>query len=75
VTDKDKYMCGRCGYIYDPEFGDEINGSAPGTPFEALPEDWTCPMGTRLCICQTAAKAPRPSTRCGALKDQFSKMD
>jgi rubredoxin len=39
-----KYECGPCGYIYDPEVGDPDNGVAPGTPFESLPDDWTCPV-------------------------------
>ena len=34
----DKYKCLVCGYIYDPD-----NRIDPGTPFEDLPEDWTCP--------------------------------
>jgi len=38
-----KYVCVPCGYIYDPELGDPDNGIPPGTPFEELPEDWTCP--------------------------------
>jgi len=38
-----KYVCGVCGYIYDPEIGDPANGIAPGIPFESLPDDWTCP--------------------------------
>ena len=38
-----KYVCSICGYVYDPEVGDPDNGVAPGTPFEALPDDWTCP--------------------------------
>lgn len=39
-----KYVCGPCGYEYDPEIGDPDNGVAPGTPFEELPEDWVCPI-------------------------------
>ncbi|MBE7029869.1 MAG: rubredoxin [Ruminococcaceae bacterium] len=39
-----QYECTACGYIYDPAEGDPDNGIAPGTPFEELPEDWTCPM-------------------------------
>ncbi len=39
-----KYVCVICGYIYDPEHGDPDNGIQPGTEFEALPEDWVCPM-------------------------------
>jgi rubredoxin/glutaredoxin len=39
-----KYICQVCGYVYDPADGDEDNGIAPGTSFEALPEDWVCPL-------------------------------
>ncbi|MCB2184627.1 MAG: rubredoxin [Desulfobulbaceae bacterium] len=39
-----KYRCTVCGYVYDPEVGDEDNGVAPGTSFDDLPEDWTCPI-------------------------------
>jgi len=39
-----KYVCGPCGYIYDPVLGDADGGIAPGTPFEELPEDWVCPI-------------------------------
>jgi len=39
-----KYRCSICGYIYDPEEGDIGNGIQPGTAFEALPDDWVCPM-------------------------------
>lgn len=37
-----KYICSVCGYVYDPEKGDEEHGIASGTPFEDLPEDWKC---------------------------------
>jgi flavin reductase (DIM6/NTAB) family NADH-FMN oxidoreductase RutF/rubredoxin len=39
-----KYKCTVCNYIYDPEKGDPENGIKPGTPFEKLPDDWTCPV-------------------------------
>ncbi|MCX7654659.1 MAG: rubredoxin [Fervidobacterium sp.] len=39
-----KYRCTVCGYIYDPEVGDPDSGINPGTSFEDLPEDWTCPV-------------------------------
>jgi rubredoxin len=39
----DRYECIACGYIYDPEAGDPAGGIPPGTLFEALPGDWTCP--------------------------------
>jgi rubredoxin len=38
-----KYKCTVCGYVYDPAFGDSENGIEPGTAFEDLPDDWTCP--------------------------------
>ena len=39
-----KYVCLICGYIYDPAEGDPESGIAPGTPFEEIPDDWTCPV-------------------------------
>ena len=39
-----KYICTVCGYEYDEQKGDPDNGVAPGTPWEELPEDWTCPI-------------------------------
>ncbi len=40
----DKYRCTVCGYIYDPELGDDDGGIAAGTAFEGLPDDWLCPV-------------------------------
>ncbi len=37
------YVCTVCGYVYEPAQGDPDNGVAPGTPWEQVPEDWTCP--------------------------------
>lgn len=37
------YVCGGCGYEYIPELGDPDGDVAPGTLFEALPEEWVCP--------------------------------
>jgi flavin reductase (DIM6/NTAB) family NADH-FMN oxidoreductase RutF/rubredoxin len=39
-----KYKCSVCGYVYDPEKGDPESNIPPGTAFEDLPEDWTCPV-------------------------------
>ncbi len=41
--DYKKYICSLCGYIYDEAVGDPDSGLAPGTKFEAIPEDWMCP--------------------------------
>ena len=38
-----KYVCGVCGYVYDPVLGDPDSGAAPGTAFEKLPDSWVCP--------------------------------
>ncbi len=40
----DKYVCGPCGYVYDPADGDSDNEIDPGTSFDDLPEDWCCPI-------------------------------
>ncbi len=39
-----KWICRQCSMIYNPVEGDPDSGIAPGTPFEALPEDWSCPI-------------------------------
>ena len=38
------WECTVCGYIYNPEKGDPENNIPAGTPFEQLPENWTCPV-------------------------------
>lgn len=40
----EKYECTICGYVYDPAEGDPENGIAAGTPFDEIPEGWTCPL-------------------------------
>jgi len=43
-----KWICKVCSMIYDPALGDPDSGIAPGTPFEAIPDSWVCPIcGTR----------------------------
>ena len=39
-----KYVCDACGWVYDEEAGLPEQGIAPGTKFEDLPEDFSCPM-------------------------------
>ncbi len=39
-----KYVCVVCGYVYDPVDGDPDNGVEPGTAWEAVPEEWLCPL-------------------------------
>jgi rubredoxin len=38
-----KYMCLICGYIYDEALGAPEEGIAPGTKWEDVPPNWTCP--------------------------------
>lgn len=38
------YKCQICGFIYDPDDGQPEAGVNPGTPFEDIDEDWTCPL-------------------------------
>ncbi|WP_028840902.1 rubredoxin [Thermodesulfobacterium hveragerdense] len=42
---KNAWVCtlNNCGYIYLPSKGDKHQHIPPNTPFEALPETWTCP--------------------------------
>ena len=42
-----KYVCGACGYEYDPAVGDPDNGIEPGTAFEDLPD---CLLYTSRCV-------------------------
>ena len=39
-----KWICGSCGFIYDPAEGDPDGGITPGTAFEDIPADWFCPV-------------------------------
>lgn len=39
-----KYVCSLCGYVYDPADGDPVGDIEPGTAFDDLPDDWTCPV-------------------------------
>ena len=38
-----KYMCLICGWIYDEALGSPDEGIAPGTKWEDVPPNWTCP--------------------------------
>ena len=38
-----KYMCIVCGWIYDEELGAPDEGIPPGTRWEDVPLNWTCP--------------------------------
>lgn len=38
------FMCELCDYTYEPAKGDPDRGIDPGTAFEALPDEWVCPI-------------------------------
>lgn len=40
----EQYVCSVCGYVYDEAKGIPQAGIAPGTRWEDLPSDWTCPV-------------------------------
>jgi rubredoxin len=39
-----QWICEACGYIYAPADGDPDGGIPPGTAFEQIPDDWSCPV-------------------------------
>lgn len=39
-----KFLCRVCGFVYDEARGDADGGLAPGTRYEDIPDDWTCPL-------------------------------
>jgi rubredoxin len=40
----ESWVCGNCGYIYDPAVGDPEHGIVAGTAFDVLPDSWVCPV-------------------------------
>jgi rubredoxin len=43
-NEMERYVCGVCGYVYDPAEGDSDAGIKKGVPFTDLPDDWVCPV-------------------------------
>ncbi|GBQ24851.1 putative NAD/FAD-dependent oxidoreductase [Gluconacetobacter sacchari DSM 12717] len=39
-----RYICIVCGWIYDEALGDPDSGLPPGTRFDDIPDDWSCPL-------------------------------
>ncbi|TQS78938.1 MAG: rubredoxin [Methanomethylophilus alvi] len=70
-----KYVCTLCGYVYDEDKGIPESGIAPGTRFEDLPDDWTCPMcGSPKSMFKKIEEVPAPSepVSAGPVKDAVS---
>jgi len=61
-----KYICSVCGYVYDEQRGEPHRGIKPGTRFEDLPDNYTCPV---------CAQDPKISVRFGkVLKQGFEPL-
>jgi rubredoxin len=43
MTDLNQWQCGSCNFTYDEAQGWPQEGIAPGTRWEAVPQDWRCP--------------------------------
>jgi len=56
-----KYLCPICGYIYDVSRGEPNRGIKPGTKFDDLPDDYTCPV---------CALDPKIDTQYGKVRKQ-----
>jgi rubredoxin len=39
-----RYICSICGYVYDEKRGEPHREIRPGTKFDDLPDDYTCPV-------------------------------
>src|SRR3954451_15663826 len=64
---KQQWICGSCGFIYDPDEGDPDGGIPPGTAFEDIPDDWFCPVcGARKRDFEPYDGEARPCRQCRA---------
>ena len=43
MTDYKLFVCVQCGFEYDEEKGWPEDGIAPGTRWDDIPDDWSCP--------------------------------
>jgi rubredoxin len=58
----DRYECRACGYVYEPEKGDNKRDIPPGTPFAELPPGWLCPVcGAKTTAFQNMGPTGSPS--------------
>lgn len=58
----DRYECKACGYVYEPDKGDDSNGIPAGVAFEQLSETWRCPVcGARKTAFDNVGPVGNPS--------------
>jgi rubredoxin len=43
MTDYKLFVCVQCGFEYDEAKGWPEDGIAPGTRWDDIPDDWSCP--------------------------------
>ena len=43
ATEPERLVCVQCGFEYDEAKGWPEDGIAPGTRWDDIPEDWSCP--------------------------------
>ncbi|TQC34704.1 rubredoxin, partial [Rhodococcus sp. WS7] len=43
MNDYKLYQCAQCGFEYDEAVGWPEDGIEPGTRWDDIPEDWSCP--------------------------------
>lgn len=68
-----KFVCTICGYIYDEALGNPDHGVAAGTKWEAVPEDWVCPICTAPKAMFNEVKEEKSTV--SAEKEMKSKLD
>ena len=44
ASESHQWSCLYCGYVYDEAVGEALDGIAPGTRWEDIPDDWCCPL-------------------------------
>lgn len=85
ISDAAEMECKICWTPYRPEEGDEMRQVPPGTPFRALPADWTCPTcdapKTQFMVLHdpgaeqaSSGPATRMSTQVAALVAEFREI-
>lgn len=65
-----EFICSVCGYVYSEARGIPEAGITPGTRWEALPDDWVCPLcgATKAEFTQRGADAKKPKPHAAIAK-------
>ena len=52
------YQCAQCGFEYDEELGWPEDGIEPGTRWDDIPDDWSCPTAVPPRVTSTWSRWP-----------------